>query len=202
MTSRPGTTPLAFACLFLLAGSSAVVPVQARSAPQQSASAGQAVDDAWITAKVKSTIATTDGVSASRVSVSTANGVVTLTGVVPNQNMADRAIAVTRTIKGVVRVDAAGLKTGHAAPVAPANTPAHSSGPVQAVDDSWITTKVKAALAATDGVSATAVDVKTVNGVVTLRGVLDSSTSVKKAIAAARSVDGVKQVDAVALTSR
>jgi hyperosmotically inducible protein len=72
----------------------------------------------------------------------------------------------------------------------------------QPVSDTWITTKVKAELAATDGVKSTDVGVKTVDGVVTLTGVLESEIAVKKAIAAARSVKGVRKIDSSGLKSK
>jgi hyperosmotically inducible protein len=77
-----------------------------------------------------------------------------------------------------------------------------TSGSDQPVTDTWITTKVKTELATTDGVKSTDIDVKTVNGVVTLTGTLDTDVSVKKAIAAAESVKGVQKVDHSGLKSR
>ncbi len=72
----------------------------------------------------------------------------------------------------------------------------------QPVTDTWITTKVKTELATTEGVESMDIDVKTVNGVVTLTGVLDSDTAVKKAVAAAQSIKGVKSVDSSGLKAR
>jgi len=72
----------------------------------------------------------------------------------------------------------------------------------QPVSDTWITTKVKAELATTDGVKSTDISVETTNGVVTLIGVQDSKTSVDKAIAVARSIKGVKDVDSSGLKTR
>jgi hyperosmotically inducible protein len=71
----------------------------------------------------------------------------------------------------------------------------HSSSAGQAVSDAWITTKVKSELATTKGVKSTDVTVKTVDGVVTLVGVLPTKLAVDKAVAAAKSVKGVKDVD-------
>jgi hyperosmotically inducible protein len=71
----------------------------------------------------------------------------------------------------------------------------------QPVTDTWITTKVKAELATTDGVKSNDVTVKTVDGVVTLTGVLGTDVAVKKAIAAAESIKGVKKVDHANLKS-
>ena len=65
----------------------------------------------------------------------------------------------------------------------------------QPVSDTWITTKVKTELAATEGVKSTDISVDTVNGVVTLIGVQDSSTAVDKAVAATKSIKGVTKVD-------
>ena len=65
----------------------------------------------------------------------------------------------------------------------------------QPVTDTWITTKVKTELATTEGVKSTDISVKTVDGVVTLTGVLATPVAVKKAVAAAESVKGVKKVD-------
>lgn len=72
----------------------------------------------------------------------------------------------------------------------------------QPVSDTWITTKVKTELATTQGVESTDISVNTVNGVVTLTGVLASDVAVDKAVAAAKSVQGVKQVDASGLKSK
>lgn len=71
----------------------------------------------------------------------------------------------------------------------------HSSSLGQAASDTWITTKVKAELATTKGVESTDISVETKGGVVTLVGVLPSDTAVEKAVAAAKSVKGVKDVD-------
>lgn len=72
---------------------------------------------------------------------------------------------------------------------------AHSSNVTQAVSDTWITTKVKAELAATKGIESTNISVETTNGVVTLIGVLPDDTMAEKAVAAAKSVEGVQAVD-------
>jgi hyperosmotically inducible protein len=70
------------------------------------------------------------------------------------------------------------------------------------VNDTWITTKVKAELATTDGVKSNNIDVKTVDGVVTLTGVLPTELAVKKAVAAAESIQGVTKVDHSGLKSK
>jgi len=104
---------------------------------------------------------------------------------------------VTRTLVAALAVASAVPLT---ATVALANGNGNDSN--QPVNDTWITTKVKAELATTDGVKSTNVDVKTVNGVVTLTGVLPTELAVKKAVAAAESIQGVTKVDHSGLKSK
>ena len=61
---------------------------------------------------------------------------------------------------------------------------------------------MKSELATTKGVKSTDVTVKTVDGVVTLTGVLATENAVDKAVAVAKSVKGVKDVDASGLKSK
>jgi hyperosmotically inducible protein len=69
----------------------------------------------------------------------------------------------------------------------------------QVVDDTLVTTKVKARFAADPQVSALAIDVDTVNGVVTLTGVVESDSARQRAIQLAQGTDGVQRVDATNL---
>ncbi len=106
----------------------------------------------------------------------------------------------TPTVVVLAAVVGMGMSTGTAL-AAQQNPPTsdHSSSAGQAVSDAWITTKVKAELATTKGIKSTDISVKTVDGVVTLIGVLPTEIAVKKAVAAAKSVEGVKGVDASGL---
>jgi hypothetical protein len=67
--------------------------------------AGQAIDDAGITAKVKTALAAEKDVRAIGINVDTVQGNVTLTGQVASQNEAERALQVARSIEGVKSVD-------------------------------------------------------------------------------------------------
>lgn len=78
-------------------------------------------------------------------------------------------------------------------------TRAHEAS-AQPVSDSGITTKVKADLLVTEETKGLDIIVTTTNGVVTLSGKLDSQARVEKAVAVARSIKGVKSVDATTLT--
>jgi hyperosmotically inducible protein len=60
--------------------------------------------------------------------------------------------------------------------------------------DAWLTTKAKLTLLTTDGVSASAVNVDTVDGKVTIHGKVTSQAEKAKAADAIRKLDGVKEV--------
>ncbi len=62
------------------------------------------------------------------------------------------------------------------------------------VDDSWITTKVKAAIVDDPVVKATEVNVETFKGVVQLSGFVGSSTAMYRAVSIASGVRGVTSV--------
>lgn len=65
--------------------------------------------DTWITTKVKSELMTTKGIPSTDISVTTTNGVVTLTGVLDNKAQVQKSVAVAKAIKGVQKVDASAL---------------------------------------------------------------------------------------------
>ncbi|MGS0896813.1 BON domain-containing protein [Burkholderia stagnalis] len=105
------STLLAVSAAFLL-GTAPLAGAYAQTPASDGAAAesNQPVTDTWITTKVKSELATTDGVKSMDVGVKTVDGVVTLTGVLPSRIAVKKAVAVTRAIKGVKHVDASGLK--------------------------------------------------------------------------------------------
>ena len=92
--------------------------VHAQSAPAQSAQqmndvdhdSDQPLSDTWITTKVKTELATTADVSSMDISVTTVNGVVTLTGKLESDAEVKRAVDAARSVEGVRSVDASDLK--------------------------------------------------------------------------------------------
>ena len=89
------------------------VMAQDAGARMQQSSDNQTVPDkaadAWITTKVKSEFGTTKGVHATEISVSTNDGVVTLSGTVGSTREKMHAVRVAKKVKGVKSVDASGL---------------------------------------------------------------------------------------------
>jgi hyperosmotically inducible periplasmic protein len=94
------------------------------------------------------------------------------------------------------------LATGSMAAAYADATDTSAKSSEQPVTDTWITTKVKADLATTDGIKSGDVSVTTKNGLVTLSGTVNSKAQVQKSIAVAKSVKGVRDVDSSALSSR
>jgi hypothetical protein len=67
-------------------------------------STGEYVDDSVITAKVKSLLAADDFLKSFQISVETYNGTVQLGGFVNSQRAVDKAVEITRSVKGVQTV--------------------------------------------------------------------------------------------------
>ena len=66
-------------------------------------------NDAWITTKIKSELATTKGIKSTDISVDTKDGMVTLTGTATSAGEKAKAEHVAKQVKGVKTVDASGL---------------------------------------------------------------------------------------------
>ena len=72
------------------------------STPETKRSAGEFSEDAALTAKVKTAIATDVGArAASSINVETYRGVVELSGFVDNQEMVSRALAAAKKVSGI-----------------------------------------------------------------------------------------------------
>lgn len=103
-------TFLAFALSASAALGAASIAPAAFAADDMPAKSDQPVTDTWITTKVKTELATTDGVKSTKLDVTTKNGVVALTGVLATKDAVDKAVAAAESVKGVKRVDSSGLK--------------------------------------------------------------------------------------------
>jgi osmotically-inducible protein OsmY len=71
------------------------------SATRTHESTGEYVDDSVITTKVKSLLANDDFLKSFQISVETYKGVVQLSGFVNTQKAVDKAVEITRSVKGV-----------------------------------------------------------------------------------------------------
>jgi hyperosmotically inducible protein len=87
---------------FSLALAAALGVAGCASSPETKRSAGEFTDDAALTAKVKTAIATDVGArAASAINVETYKGVVQLSGFVDSKDMAERAMAAAKKVSGV-----------------------------------------------------------------------------------------------------
>ncbi len=77
--------------------------VACASTPKQE-STGEYVDDSVITTKVKSLIAADDFLKSFQISVETYKGTVQLSGFVSSRDLVDKAVQITRSVKGVTAV--------------------------------------------------------------------------------------------------
>lgn len=193
---------------FLAAGVLICAVVSSASPARADAeSGGQTIDDATITAQIKTQLLADDVSRSSNIKVDTEQGQVTLSGTAPHEEAKFRAQEIAENIGGVAAVAnnlVVGNPTGnpHTATARTADAMragADSVGSV--VEDTWITTKVKAKLLADERVEGFDVQVSTRAGVTVLSGVLPSAAARDRAIALARQVAGVKRVDAQNLRS-
>ena len=148
------------------------------------------IDDAAITAKVKTALSSERHLKTSNISVTTTNGVVTLEGSAANSKAKKLAGSVAVAIDGVKSVDNS-LKTPNSS-----KTVAKTK---EAVSDSWITTKVKSDLIADSVAKGFDINVVTTDGVVVLKGTLANQDAIDHVKDLAGKVKGVKGVDVSAL---
>lgn len=81
-----------------------IVSLAACASTRTHESTGEYVDDSVITTKVKSLLAADDFLKSFQIGVETYKGVVQLSGFVNTQKAVDKAIEITRSVKGVKSV--------------------------------------------------------------------------------------------------
>ena len=143
---------------------------------------GEYIDDAAITASVKSALIADPVAKAYQIEVETFRGVVQLSGFVGSKDERNTAESVAAHVKGVSSVhNNLAVRAGK-----------DTVGEV--IDDSVLTTRVKAALVVNPVTKARQINVTTERGVVQLSGFVDSATEKRTATEVARTVAGVHDV--------
>jgi len=143
---------------------------------------GAVLDDAAITASVKTKLIADEDTKAHQINVDTRNGVVQLNGFVDTGTARSEAERIARAADGVTKVEN-NLQV---------RTADRSSGAM--ADDAGLTMKVDAALAADKRTSALRVDVESREGEVQLSGTAKSAAEKAAAEEVAKSVNGVRTV--------
>lgn len=160
----------------------AAASLAACTATRTQKTAGEQIDDSVITGKVKAALVDNESTKARQIDVETFRGTVQLNGFVDSADAKAAAGRVASGVEGVKKVDNnLGIQGER-----------RSAG--EAIDDSVITAKVKAALIGDKDVKAHEVNVETRDGVVQLSGFVDNATAKSTAAQVARGVSGVKDV--------
>ncbi|MEZ5565288.1 MAG: BON domain-containing protein [Gammaproteobacteria bacterium] len=181
-TMRGTATATAAVALMVsgLAMSTMVSPAWA--ADSASRSVGVTMDDAAITASVKTRLVADGDTKARQINVETSKGVVQLNGFVDSAGAKSEAARIAAGTDGVTRVQN-NLQV---------RTPDSSAS--EAADNAGLTAKVDAALARDPRTSALSIDVESRSGEVQLSGYVKSAQEKNAASDVARKVDGVRKV--------
>jgi hyperosmotically inducible protein len=144
----------------------------------------------WITTKIQAQYYGHPRLKPWNIDVNTANGgVVTINGLVDTEADHAEALKIARATEGVTTVnDRLRVKGETAATTGTADRMAGD------VTDSWITTKIQSRYFADDDVKGRNINVNTADGVVTLKGTVNSYSERLQAAAIARNTDGVREV--------
>jgi hyperosmotically inducible protein len=151
---------------------------------------GERVEDATITAAVKSKMVASRHADGLMADVDTMHGKVKLTGFASS--------AEAKNAAGVLAMNTHGVRSVSNQLVVDANRNVAKSNGTD-VADGWITMKVKSTFTYSSNVDGSDIAVSTNAGVVTLTGKMESGTERALAIELARNVKGVKSVDSSAL---
>jgi hyperosmotically inducible protein len=140
--------------------------------------------DVAATTKVKAAFGLSKRVSAYDINVSTTDGIVTLTGLVPSEDVKSLAGEIARDTQGVRQVN-------NEIRIDPAAQPTSESA---RVEDLEIRTSILESLARSPELGGKNIDVKVENRIVTLSGGVDTTAQRNGAEQTARAVDGVAGV--------
>ncbi len=143
-------------------------------------SAGEVLDDATITTRVKTALIAEKTVKARNIDVDTLRGVVILSGFLDSQAEIARAVAVSGRVEGVRQVKNE-LRLG-----------SRTIG--EATDDKVLGARIKAKLVQEPGIKSLNIDVDVYAGKVTLTGIVGTPGQKEKVLGIARSVEGVRGI--------
>lgn len=157
-------------------------PVDDTGAAAPGVTVGTEIDDSVITTRVKTALLDNIDVKGFDIQVETRKGEVMLSGFVSNQGQIDQAMAVAKGVEGVKNINnKLSIKEGVA-----------TVG--NKLDDSVITTEVKAALLADANIKSLDITVTTHKGEVQLSGFVNNQGQIDRALEITHGVEGVTQV--------
>jgi len=159
---------------------------------------GEFVDDATVTAAVKSKLLWSKHTEGRKMDVDTLLGRVTLLGAAENGAAKEMAGRMARNTRGVLAVDNQ-LVVDDSKPISSDDKVTPVRDTTRIIADSWITTKVKSTYIYSRNVESSDISVSTKDGTVTLTGKVGSGEESALAIELAQNIRGVKSVDATDL---
>ena len=165
----------------------------------QERSFGEVVDDATITATIKSKLLWSKNTDGLDIHVDTNMGKVTLQGAAENGAAKELAGRMAMNTRGVASVDNQ-LVVAASKPASTVAEVDSEHDTSQEIADTWITTKVKSTYMYSSNVENDDISVSTSEGNVTLSGKVSSGAERELATELAQNVRGVKSVNATALT--
>lgn len=147
-------------------------------------SVGQTIDDSVITTKIKASFTKEPSLNPFKISVTTQNGAVYLSGFVDDKTAFEKAINIARSTAGVKKVNSNKLT------IAKMNSK---------LTDAYITAKVEATIlkekiVKDESIPLVRIGASTKNGVVTLTGTVKKGASIDTLINAIQQIEGVKYV--------
>jgi hyperosmotically inducible protein len=155
---------------------------ESSGATPQAISVGNVIDDAVVTARIKSALMADPKINSYDFKVETRKGEVLLSGFVDNQTQLDLAIATVRAVEGVTGIQNNVALKGVNATVG------------NKVDDGITTGKVKAALLADPSIHSLDIHVVTRIDEVQLSGFVNTQQQMDRAMQVTAATEGVKRV--------
>jgi hyperosmotically inducible protein len=155
----------------------------------------EAREAAWITTQVQARYFANPSIAGRDITVSTSNGVVTLTGRVDSEAEKADAVAVARTVEGVARVDDRLVVQPEEPAVATTGTLPIVTAPGVPMDDNRVATSIQAKYFLDNALKGRRIEVESSQGVVTLRGEVASDTERAQALLLARTTEGAQRVE-------
>jgi len=141
---------------------------------------GSMVDDSAISISVKSKMIADEFVKARHIDVDVLNGVVFLVGVVESSSQRRMAADIARSVEGVIRVENQ-LLVGKT-----------TAG--QVLNDTILTSKIRAGLLKDPDIRSTNIDVDTINNIVTLTGIVTTQYEKNKVLDTVYNIAGNRRV--------
>lgn len=154
----------------------------------------QRIDDATLTATIKSKLLWNASTHGMATEVTTQDGVVTLKGQAQTADAKQLAGTLASNTDGVYEVN--NLISLGAADTATTRAETAAKQTEEAISDGWITNKVKASFILSRNLDGLSIDVTTKDGIVSLTGTVVSTEEKSLAVEMARSIRGVRGIDA------